>query len=99
MAYDSLHDALMNLPAAGPTGFEGLVRDVLTEVSGSAFRLMKSGPQGGVDAVGEPVANAHFGGSHGARVLAFGQNDMLRTSGGALADFFENHSIHLTFII
>ena len=48
----------MALPDTGATGFEGFVRDVLTEVSGEAFRLMKSGPQGGVDAIGEPRANA-----------------------------------------
>jgi len=67
LAYDSLHNALMKLPAAGPAGFEGLVRDVLTEVSGSTFRLMKSGPQGGVDAVGEPVANELAIGIEGKR--------------------------------
>lgn len=44
-----LADALRQLDAAGPEGFEGLMRDVLTEITGRSFRLAKSGPQGGSD--------------------------------------------------
>jgi hypothetical protein len=44
-----LADRLRTLDAAGPNGFEGLMRDVLTEITGQLFRLAKSGPQGGSD--------------------------------------------------
>lgn len=53
MPFTNLHSALMALPHTGPRGFEGLVRDALAEISGQGFRLMKSGPQGGVDSIGE----------------------------------------------
>lgn len=44
-----LASRLRTLDAAGPSGFEGLMRDVLSEVTGELFRLAKSGPQGGSD--------------------------------------------------
>ncbi|MES0100540.1 hypothetical protein [Mesorhizobium sp. M0019] len=40
---------LRALEATGPSGFEGLMRDILSEVTGELFRLAKSGPQGGSD--------------------------------------------------
>lgn len=44
-----LADALMSLHPAGPDGFEGLLRDVLVEVTHMSFALAKSGPQEGSD--------------------------------------------------
>ncbi|MER9650056.1 hypothetical protein [Mesorhizobium sp. M0199] len=44
-----LASRLRALDAAGPSGFEGLMRDVLSEITGELFRLAKSGPQGGSD--------------------------------------------------
>jgi len=40
---------LRSLKASGSSGFEGLTRDVLSEVAGTPFEIAKSGPQGGVD--------------------------------------------------
>lgn len=53
LPFDKLHDALMALPHTGSRGFEGFVRDALAELTGQGFRLMKSGPQGGVDMIGD----------------------------------------------
>ena len=41
---------LGELEASGAFGFEGIVRDALSELTGQGFELSKSGPQGGVDA-------------------------------------------------
>ena len=49
---------ICKLEPTGPNGFEGFVRDLLQEVLGTRFRLMKSGPQGGIDVVNEPHGNA-----------------------------------------
>jgi hypothetical protein len=54
VSFDNLHQALMDLPHTGGAGFEGFVRDALSELTGQEFRLMKSGPQGGVDSIGDP---------------------------------------------
>ncbi len=51
--FPALQDALVALRSSGETGFEGFVRDALEEVTGERFRLMKSGPQSGVDALSE----------------------------------------------
>lgn len=40
---------LRSLEPSGAAGFEGLLRDILVEVTGTAFGLAKSGPQGGSD--------------------------------------------------
>ncbi|MER9518920.1 hypothetical protein NKI44_16460 [Mesorhizobium sp. M0614] len=40
---------LRKLDATGTSGFEGLMRDVLSETTGQLFRLAKSGPQAGSD--------------------------------------------------
>lgn len=57
MRFQQLQNAIMALPHTGPDGFEGFVRDALTEVTGQGFRLMKSGPQGGVDMIGDPFSS------------------------------------------
>ncbi|EJE48782.1 hypothetical protein PMI14_06783 [Acidovorax sp. CF316] len=48
---------MRDLNATKSDGFEGLVRDMFTEVTGMGFRLMKNGPQGGVDAIGDTPVN------------------------------------------
>jgi hypothetical protein len=50
-AADALLNHLATLDASGPQGFEGLVRDALTELTGQRFDLASSGRQGGVDAL------------------------------------------------
>lgn len=49
VAKSQLATALRSLPPAGSLGFEGLLRDVLVEVTKIGFGLAKSGPQGGSD--------------------------------------------------
>lgn len=46
----NLRNALLELPATGPAGFEGLLSATLTAISGVPFRLAGSGSQFGVDA-------------------------------------------------
>jgi len=41
--------AMRGLDATGAGGFEGLLRDLLTEFTGQQFRILKSGTQGGID--------------------------------------------------
>jgi hypothetical protein len=53
-ATDLLLERLVNLDAAGASGFEGLMRDMLVELTGMSFGLAKSGPQGGSDVRSEP---------------------------------------------
>jgi len=48
-AIASLRDMLLNLPATGADGFEGLLAAVLAEISGVPFRLSGSGSQFGMD--------------------------------------------------
>lgn len=48
-----LYQAIRDLTPTKPGGFEGLVRDLFAEVTGQGYRLMKSGPQGGVDVLGD----------------------------------------------
>lgn len=48
---------LQGLDPTGPQGFEGFLRDVLTEVTRQTFELMKSGPQGGIDVLQRQAAN------------------------------------------
>ncbi|KJS34791.1 MAG: hypothetical protein VR70_16985 [Rhodospirillaceae bacterium BRH_c57] len=59
MPFDRLRTLLLKEMAnpTGPAGFEGLLRDVLTAVTGQSFGLMKSGPQGGVDVLQRQAAN------------------------------------------
>jgi len=49
VAKSQLATALRSLPPAGSLGFEGLLRDILVEVTKLGFGLAKSGPQGGSD--------------------------------------------------
>lgn len=65
MAFDDLHAALMALPHTGAHGFEGLIRDALAELTGQSFRLMKSGPQGGLDMIGDPCGSGLIIGMEG----------------------------------
>ena len=53
-ALDLLLGRLEGLEATGEAGFEGLMRDVLIEVTGMSFHLAKSGPQGGSDVRAAP---------------------------------------------
>lgn len=53
-ATDLLIERLVKLDAAGESGFEGLLRDMLVELTGMSFSLAKSGPQGGSDLRSEP---------------------------------------------
>ena len=48
-AKSQLAEALRSLDPAGSLGFEGLLRDILSEVTKVSFGLAKSGPQGGSD--------------------------------------------------
>ena len=54
-ATDLLLERLTNLNAAGNDGFEGLMRDMLVELTGMPFSLAKSGHQGGSDVRSEPA--------------------------------------------
>ncbi|WP_141439905.1 hypothetical protein [Vreelandella titanicae] len=54
-ATDLLLERLANLNAAGNDGFEGLMRDMLVELTGMPFSLAKSGHQGGSDVRSEPA--------------------------------------------
>lgn len=54
MKLDALHSALMSLPPAGASGFEGLMRDILVEVTGERFGVIKSGEQPGADVLSTP---------------------------------------------
>ena len=46
---DRIKYAILALKAAGPTGFEGFVRIILTALTDVPFRLAASGLQGGID--------------------------------------------------
>lgn len=50
---DPLYQAIRSLEPTQSGGFEGFIRDMFAEVTGQGFRLMKSGPQGGVDVLGD----------------------------------------------
>lgn len=45
----NLKSALLSLPATGEAGFEGLIGETLSEISGVPFRLASSGSQFGID--------------------------------------------------
>lgn len=47
---DGLREILLNLPATGGSGFEGLIASCLAAFTGRTFRLAKSGLQFGLDA-------------------------------------------------
>src|SRR5687768_8345128 len=51
MAYTALRTAIMALPHSGSRGFEGLVADMLSEITGLVFTTQKSGAQKGTDAL------------------------------------------------
>ena len=53
-ALDLILGRLGGLEATGETGFEGLMRDLLVEVTGMPFHLAKSGQQGGSDVRAAP---------------------------------------------
>lgn len=63
----ALQKALQTLAATGPKGFEGFARDLLIAATGHRFHLLKSGPQAGVDAMTEPLANGLVIGFEGKR--------------------------------
>src|SRR5436305_15351695 len=46
---EKLIETLRQLQAAGPEGFEGLILNLLTQVTGRPFRLARSGFQAGRD--------------------------------------------------
>ncbi|OIJ39941.1 restriction endonuclease [Massilia timonae] len=46
---EQIKNAILSLKAAGPDGFEGFVRIILTSLTGVPFRLAASGLQGGID--------------------------------------------------
>lgn len=50
---DFLVNFLRSLPATGPNGFEGLMRDLLEQWTGLTFRLARSGSQFGKDGTSE----------------------------------------------
>lgn len=56
-----LAEHLRRLDATGADGFEGLMRDVLTELTGQSYRLAKSGPQGGSDVRAIPTNSIRIG--------------------------------------
>ena len=62
-----LIEALRQLTPAGPRGFEGLLRDLLSAVTGQHFRLLKSGHQGGIDVASERFGNGLAIGLEGKR--------------------------------
>lgn len=47
--------AIRHISSTGRTGFEGLVRDLITSVTGHPFRLCKSGSQHGTDALADEI--------------------------------------------
>lgn len=54
MKLHALHSAIICLPPTGANGFEGLIRDMLTEVTGERFGVIKSGDQPGADVLSTP---------------------------------------------
>lgn len=62
-----LQDSLLALDPTGPSGFEGVVRDALAEITGQTFGLLKSGPQGGLDGITSAIANRLVIGFEGKR--------------------------------
>jgi hypothetical protein len=64
---NALKSALLSLAPTGPKGFEGLIRDALSEVTGQSFGIFKSGPQGGLDGLSGTAANAMVIGFEGKR--------------------------------
>jgi hypothetical protein len=56
-----LAERLRRLDTTGADGFEGLMRDVLTELTGQSYRLAKSGPQGGSDVRTIPTNSIRIG--------------------------------------
>ena len=53
-AQNLLHEELRGLPDTGTNGFEGFVAEALTELTGQAFYVAKSGHQGGSDVRSDP---------------------------------------------
>jgi len=53
MGTDYFHSILIGLKPTGPTGFEGLVRELLECWTGQRFRLARSGSQSGKDATSD----------------------------------------------
>jgi hypothetical protein len=47
---ERIRSSLLALKPSGPTGFEGVLRLALTNLTGIPFRLAASGLQGGMDA-------------------------------------------------
>jgi hypothetical protein len=64
---EPLVEALRQLDPTGPRGFEGLLRDLLSAVTGQHFRLLKSGHQGGIDVASEQLGNGLAIGLEGKR--------------------------------
>ncbi len=91
--YDALHNALHNLQATGPEGFEGVVHGHLSRLTGRRFFLAKSGTQLGKDAstggFGETYVDFECkryrkGRSPDSRDLLGGLNEAIVAGGGFL---------------
>ncbi|QYK04013.1 hypothetical protein [Shewanella zhangzhouensis] len=74
---ETIKTGILSLKAAGADGFEGLLRIVLTNLTGTPFRLAASGLQGGMDGdaamPGDPIcfeAKRYTGDIHRNDVLA-----------------------------
>jgi hypothetical protein len=53
VTWEPLRTVLRDLRATGVRGFEGFVAEALTEITGQPFRLLKPGPQGGLDGMAD----------------------------------------------
>ncbi|MEM8736320.1 MAG: hypothetical protein AAGG44_18975, partial [Planctomycetota bacterium] len=63
----SLQKALLSINASGTDGFEGAIAHALSEFTGLAFGVVKSGPQGGVDGLSKLASNHIHVGYEGKR--------------------------------
>ena len=48
-------EALRLIPPTGKAGFEGLVRDLIAQLSGTSLRLCQAGCQGDIDALAKDI--------------------------------------------
>jgi hypothetical protein len=53
-----LHDALRTLPASGDRSFEGLIADLLSNLTGRRFFIARPGRQAGHDAVSDATGGS-----------------------------------------
>ena len=68
-------EALRSLDASGSQGFEGLLSDLLAALTGQSFRVLKPGPQGGVDVLPVHRGNGVVVGLEGKR---YGEKTQLK---------------------